>query len=436
MNRPQRRGAFAGTTLAAGFGLLLVARLAASVTVAQDRPRPMEDRAARPGLPVVHEISGSVPAGPQRLRIDTAIGSVRLRPAGGDDTVYKVRLRSIGAADAAEARRRIDRMTVSASRSGDLLHFTGSLPPDPDAARGLTAEFDIEVPAAVRVVEVATGAGDIDATGLHGRLVLTTLAGAITGGDLGGPIEAETHAGRIAIGAVGADARLTSAGGDVLLDDARGAVIVRTSGGDVRIGRAGTLTRVDSGGGNVRIEQAGGVVRVATGGGDIDVRNALGEVSAATAGGGIRVGNAPGVRCETAAGPIVLGSVDGPIRAISSAGNINALFDAASLKADSDIQTWRGDVVVAIPEDLAVTVRALVDNPVGRSIQSDYPLNIQRDLETAGRPLEMGEARLLGGGPLLKLRTLGGRIVIRKVSKTTAAVVDAAADNQAGTEAQ
>jgi len=433
MIRSRGRGTVAATMLAAGFGLLLVTRLASSVTVAQDRPRAREARPTHAESPVVHTISGSVPDGPRRLLIDTALGTVRLRPALGADTIYTIRLRGTGQ-DAAEARRRIDRMVVTASRTGDLLSFTGALPSDPDATRGLSADFEIEVPAAIHAVEVATGAGDIDAAGLPGRLRLNTGVGGITGGDLAGPIEAETQAGSIAIGAVRASARLTSAGGDVTIDDAQGEVVVRTSGGDVLIGRTGNLIRVDSGGGNVRIIDAGGPVRVATGGGDIEVRKSRGEVSAATAGGGIRVGTAPGVRCETAAGPIVLGSVDGPIRAISSAGNIRALLGAGTLKADSDIQTWRGDVVVSIPEDLAVTIRALVDNPVGRAIESDYPLDIQRDFQPAGRPLEVGEARLMGGGPLLKLRSLGGRIVIRKVSKSTGASPDGLPDNQAGTE--
>ena len=435
MSRVQRRGAFAGALLAAGFGLLVTLWIAASESAAQDQPRPRADRARRADRQVVHEITGSVPAGPRRLRVDTVLGAVRLRPASGVDTVYRVRLRGTGV-DAADARRRIDRMVVSASRTGDLLIFTGALPPQPEAAHGLNADFEIEVPAAIAAIEVATGAGDIDAEGLPARLLLNTLAGGITGGDLAGPIEAETHAGRIAIGTVRAAARLTSAGGDVMLDDATGEVMVRTSGGDVRIGRTGAVVRVESGGGNVRIDRAGGAVRVATGGGDIDVRRSMGLVTAATGGGGIRVGAAPGVRCETAAGPIVLDAVEGPIRAISSAGNIRALLDASALTGDSDIQTWRGDVLVSIPEDLAVTIRALVDNPIGRAIESDYPLDIQRDHESAGRPLEMGEARLLGGGPLLKLRTLGGRIVIRKVSKTTGAALDGATDNQAGTEVQ
>jgi DUF4097 and DUF4098 domain-containing protein YvlB len=409
------------TAAAALIAVLFTARLALSVGVAPADAR--ESRAATRTAPAAmtsaaNEIVGRAPAGAARLRVETAIGSVRLRPAAGTETVYRVRLRATGA-DAAEARRRLDRMVVSASRTGDLLHFTGTLPEARDAARGLQAEYDIEVPRAVGAIQIATGAGDIDVVDLGGKVLLLTRGGAITGRDLTGPLEAETRGGRIQMGLLRGAARLTSAGGDVLLQAVGGDLAVRTSGGDVRVERAGAGVQVESGGGNVRVDRAGGAVRISTGGGNIEVGDAAGEVAAATAGGAIRIGTAPSVRCETAAGPIVLGSINGAVRAISSAGTIRALLGPAALAADSDIQTWHGDVLVSLPDDPAVTIRALVDNPVGRAIESDFPLAIRRDLEAVGRPLEVGEARLRGGGSLLRLRTIGGRIVIQKASNQT-----------------
>jgi DUF4097 and DUF4098 domain-containing protein YvlB len=411
------------TVTAAILAVLFTVRLALSVGVAPAAARepqgtPSAAHATVPvaaGTTAAHEIVGRAPAGLSRLRVETALGSVRLRPAAGTETVYRVRLRATGT-DAADARRRLDRMVVSASRTGDLLHFTGTLPDSGDAARGLTAEYDIEVPRAVGAVEIATGAGDIDVAELPGKISLLTRGGAITGGALGGPLEAETRGGRIQMGPLEGTARFVSAGGDVLLETVGGDLAVRTSGGDVRVARAGAGVQVESGGGNVRVDRAMGAVKIATGGGNIEVGDAAGEVAAATAGGSIRVGTAKSVRCETAAGPIVLGTINGPVRAISSAGTIRALLGPAAIAADSDIQTWHGDVLVSLPDAPALTIRALVDNPVGRAIESDFPLAIRRDLEAVGRPLEVGEARLGGGGPLLKLRTIGGRIVILKAS--------------------
>jgi hypothetical protein len=144
MSRRPGGAPFAATLLAAGFGLLLTAQLASSLTVAQDRPRPRDDRQGRRDQPVVHEISGSVPAGPRRLRVDTAIGTIRLRPAHGLVTVYRVRLRH-------PARRR---RGAPHRPHGGLPPAPGTAAPRrapaaPDPTRGLTAEFEIDVPPAI-----------------------------------------------------------------------------------------------------------------------------------------------------------------------------------------------------------------------------------------------------------------------------------------------
>ena len=390
-------------------------------------PRSQESRYVTDGRYQVREISGSIPAGATRLRVDTQIGSVRLHPASGRDLGYRIRVRAPGR-DAAEARRRLDRMTVGASREGTLLAFTGSLPGAADARRGLGAEFDVEVPADMESLEVTTGAGDVEAIGVPGRVSLRTLGGTLVARDLVGFLDAETRGGPIVAASLRSGARLVTAGGEVRIDSVEGDLVVRSSGGDVRIGRAGGAVQVETGGGNVQIAQAGSNVRVATSGGGIDVDRAGGRVTAASAGGGIRVGSATGgVQCETGAGPIVLRSLGGPIRAVTSSGSIRALLGGEPLGGDSDLQTWQGDVVVSLPDTLPVTIRALVDNPVGNSIASDFPVTILRDAEGEGRPLEVGEARIGGGGPVLKLRTQGGRITILKVKAH-----EAPADGDAG----
>ena len=91
-----------------------------------------------------------------------------------------------------------------------------------------------------------------------------------------------------------------------------------------------------------------------------------------------------------------------------------------------------GDVVVSVPEDQRPSRPGSTIRSAGRS---ENTAQHQRDLESAGRRSSWASAAP-GRGHLLKLRTLGGRIVIRKVSKTTVAVPDGTTDNQAGTEVQ
>jgi hypothetical protein len=405
------------TALAGLLVALFTVRLALSVTTA-----PVRDPHVayyQDGRNMVHEITGTIPADAARLKVDTQLGAVRIVKRAGGDIAYRVRVRAPGP-DLGEAGRRLDRMVVGASREGDLLSFVGALPKPEADSRGLVADFDLEIPDSLSEVAITTGAGDIHCLGAPGKVTLMSRAGAIMASDLPGPLQAETRAGNIMVTGLARGARLITAGGDVSVDKGTGDLFVRTSGGDVRIGRISGRIEAETGGGSVVIESAVGGVRVASNGGDIEIGDAGGEVAASTGGGGIRVGNAVGgVRCETGAGSIVLSGVNGPMRALTSAGSIRALV-AGAFPGDSDLQTWHGDVIVAIPDMLPITVRAVVDNPVGRSIESEFPLTVLREAETTGRPLEIGEMRIGGGGPLLKLRTLGGRIVIQKAKSVPA----------------
>jgi hypothetical protein len=374
--------------------------------------RAQEPRYYTEGRKQVREIMGAVEDGSRRVRIATDRGSVRIVSTPGDAVTYRIRLRA-GGPDAAEVRRRLDRMVISATREGDLMEFTGSLPERARVPLRLEAEFEVAIPARIGAVEVTTGAGDIEASGSKGRVTLFTRGGRIAVRDIGGPLVAETRGGDVLAGSVGSTARLVSAGGNVNVESSSGDLTIQTSGGDVLIGRADGEVRVETGGGNVRVRKAGRGVRVVSNGGEIEVEEAAGEVAAASAGGGIRVRSARGgLRCETAAGPIVIDGAQGPVRAVTSSGSIQALLGDKGLPGDSDLQAWQGDIIVSLPETLPITIRALVDSPVEGGIVSDFPLKILRDLADTGRPLLIGEGAIGGGGPVLKIRTLGGRIRI------------------------
>jgi len=100
------------------------------------------------------------------------------------------------------------------------------------------------------------------------------------------------------------------------------------------------------------------------------------------------------------------------------AGSIQAeLLGTARSLFDSDIQTWQGDVTLVLPESLPLTIRAVVDNSKGNRIRSDFPLHVFREAEDAGRPVEIAEGTIGGGGALVKIRTLDGNIVILKAKK-------------------
>ena len=378
----------------------------------------------REGAGLVHRVEASVPLERARVRVQTDLGSVRITAgaAGTTEVSYRIQVRAAGARDdEAAARRLLDRLAVSASRSGEEILFLGELRGDTVPPAGLAAQFELTVPPGTPGLEVATGQGDVSVFGVGGPVTLRVGAGIIEVRAVGGMLRAETGGGRIEATDLGGGAQLVSGAGGVRVENARGDVTVRTSGGEIVIGRVTGRVRGESGGGSVRIDEAGGEVVAETTGGNITIGRAGGRITAVTAGGSIRVGSAgAGARCETSAGSIDLRAVDGPIHAVTSAGSIRADLGpprGVPWNGDSSLETWQGDVVLSLPESIHLSIRAMVDNPVGRAIRSDFPLTIVRDIEAAGRPMEIAEGAIGKGGPVLKLRTLGGNIVILKTSE-------------------
>jgi DUF4097 and DUF4098 domain-containing protein YvlB len=384
-----------------------------ALVAAAGAPRAQESRTYRDGKYLVREVRGTVSERAPRLAVETDLGSVTLRGSPGDEVRYVVRVRVAGADDA-RTRRRLDDFLLSVARRDGWIRFRGQAARD-GSADGPSAEFDLTVPRAVTEISLASGAGDVGATGVAARATLLTRGGRIAADDLAGPLRAASEGGNIEIGAVRAGLSLATAGGRIAVGSAGGDVEARTSGGDIMIGRASGKIKAETSGGNISIEEARGDVDAATSGGGIRVGSAGGRINAATAGGSIRVASAGGSHCETAAGSIHLEAAGGPVRAVTSAGSIQAdLSRAAADLHDSDLQTWQGDVTVVLPETLPVTIRALVDNPLGRSIRSEFPLHVAHESEGAGRPMEVAEGRVGGGGSVLTIRTLGGTITILK----------------------
>jgi hypothetical protein len=373
-----------------------------------------DSRYSTEGPFLVREIAGTIPGPSPRVRVVTDLGAVQARSATAPGVGYRIRVRLRGADDARN-RERLEALVVSAVSEGGLLEFRGDSPPGA-AHEGIEAEFTLDLPDGVKEFEAVTGRGPVEARGLPGRTVLATRGGNIAADGIGGPLQAETRGGSIVIGEVRAAARLVTAGGMVRVTRAGDEVVAQTTGGNVMIGSAAGLVRAETGGGNIVIDSADRDVFAQTGGGAIRIGRIGGQLTASSAGGGIQVAGAGGgVRAETAGGSIVLNGIAGPIRAVTSAGGIRAeLLPTTRAFFDSDLQTWQGDVTVALPPGLPLSVRAFVDGAVGDRIRSDFPLTIFREAEDTGRPVQVAEGDIAGGGPVLRIRTQGGTITILK----------------------
>jgi len=365
------------------------------------------------------------------LTLSADLGSVRIQtlPASAPPVLhYTVHVET----DAPEpvAHVLLQRYVLIAKENSNGVSLTGALPRLRSLA-GRNAQywvqFQVSVPAGF-VVEVSTGAGDIETSDLAGRVLLETQGGNIRTGRLGfAPYQTvaaehyaaklETQGGHITVSDVAGDLDAFTAGGHILAGNIAGSAKLRSGGGHIRAGHIGGEAHLETEGGNIAVSDAGSFVSVRTGGGQIDFGEVHGSVHAQTAGGGIRVMYVAGpMEVETSGGSICLTHVANTLRAATGNGTITAWIAPDStdpshtvrLSGASQLSSSTGDIVVFLPRNIMATIDATVDNGGAQRIEADpsLPLNLQTRPEGSLHAY----GTLNGGGAVLKLHTMAGRI--------------------------
>jgi TonB family protein len=297
-------------------------------------------------------------------------------------------------------------------------------------------QFQISVPTSFGV-DVSTGAGDIETPDLAGHVLLQTQGGNIRTGRLGfGPYprpaaeryaaKLETQGGHITVSDVAGDLDAFTAGGHIQAGNIAGGAKLRSGGGHIRAGRIGGEAQLETEGGNIAVGEAGSYVSVRTGGGQIDFGEVRGSVRAQTAGGGIRMMYVSGpMEVETSGGSICLTHVANSLRAATGNGTITAWIAPDSpdphhpvrLPGASQLSSSTGDIVVFLPRNIMATIDATVDNGGAQRIETDpsLPLNLQ----TRPEGTLHAYGTLNGGGEVLKLHTLAGKIRLQYLDAET-----------------
>jgi hypothetical protein len=182
-------------------------------------------------------------------------------------------------------------------------------------------------------------------------------------------VEANTSGGSITVGEMKGEVRVRTSGGSLSLGRIDGPVDGRTSGGSIALRGATGRATLHTSGGSIRIEQATGDVDAETSGGSIDISGTAGRVTAHTSGGGITA--------REASGPV-------------------------------DVSTSGGSISVTLAGNRGYDIDARTS---GGSVNSDFAA-----LVSGERRPEQLRGPVNGGGALVRLRTSGGGIRIRKAS--------------------
>jgi DUF4097 and DUF4098 domain-containing protein YvlB len=366
-----------------------VLALLAPLAVAQ------ESHISREGGAWGQEITGSL-AAVKNLRVKVDMGSVVVHGGQQQGINYVVHTR-FGTSSEQDARRQFENYKITAYVKGDtawiVADWQGGRQP-----RHCSSEFAVMVPREMALVKLETDGGNVEATGLTGKVEAQSGGGSMHLDDIGGGVYAETGGGGIEVGTVSGEIGLHTGGGSIEVHRANGKVVVETGGGSVEVRQCNGKVKVSTGGGGVDLSDIGGPAEIETGGGSIRLTSAKGHVHAETGGGGIELYGVPSARAETGAGGITV-----------------KLVNTGGERHDSDLETGAGDITVYIASDVAINVWASVDLANGHRITSEFPdIHIHSEGGQWEPKTFTAEGKLNGGGPTLKVHTSTGDITFKR----------------------
>jgi len=368
------------------------------------------------------------------LRVNADLGSVNIVPleAGAAPVVrYTVHIETDARGGAAQKLLNSYSLRTTSTASG--VELVGSVPSQTHSGNAqFWVQFEIAVPQSYSV-DISTEVGDITTGNIGGTARLQTQGGNITAGKIGifadretsrtHPMaKLETAGGQIQVLDVAGDLSAFTAGGHINAGNIAGDASLHSGGGHIRAGKIGGRAELETAGGNITVAQAGNLVSVHTGGGQIDFGEVRGSVRAQTGGGGIRVVYVSGpMEVESNAGSICLTRVADAVQASTSGGTITAWIDPDAVSGSgtvrlggaSQLASGTGDIVVYLPRNLAATIDATVLNGSERQIEADSALHLNIQASPNGNGPVHAFANLNGGGAPLRLRTAGGKILLK-----------------------
>jgi DUF4097 and DUF4098 domain-containing protein YvlB len=375
----------------------------------------------RSGNSWVQEITGEINAA-KGVKLTSALGSVQMRGGNQPNVTYTIRKKLHGSGSEEQAKRAFAAMNVYAKRHLDSVYIGAEW--EGGRVNKLSLDFVVNVPRETQWAKVHTMGGSVDVKSIAGKAVLETLGGSVTVDDIGGDVIANTQGGSIDVGDIGGSVKVETAGGSIGIGTVAGPITANTSGGSIQVGSGKQNVWIETAGGSISVRECHGTLTANTAGGSIDVGSVAKAATVETAGGGIRVGRAGAqLKAVTAGGGIRLMQLTSGVQAETAAGGIEAEFIAGPGQfTDSHLETSSGDIVVYLPSDLPVTVKAAVELANGHRIDTGIFKGIKVSSEggTYGPKTIWAEGSLNGGGPVLKVHTTNGSIVFRQTSNSSA----------------
>ena len=384
---------------------LLVAVVAATM-LAQD------SKITREGDAWVERVTGNLSSA-HNLKLITDMGSVHVEGGDQQGITYTI-IKRVRAYSEQEARKEFETIHISAGNSGETAWIRGQSPRYYNSSHDFRADFEVQVPNSIDLVNAHTGGGNLSVHNIQGKLEAETGGGNVDLDNISDDIEAQSGGGNVNVGTVGAELKIETGGGRIHITSANGPIEAQSGGGNIEIVTCKRGAQVETGGGSISVGNCGGDLNAQTGGGSITAGQINGRVQLETGGGGIHLAGANGpVTAETGGGSVELFKLTHGAKAETGSGGIIAEFIGNGADfGDSKLETASGDIRVYLPQSLPVTVFASVDVSDGRSIHSDFD-DLKVTSEDSGNygPRESYcQGKLNGGGRSLHVHTTTGSI--------------------------
>lgn len=313
-----------------------------------------------------------------KLTVNTDFGAIDVQSAETDTVSVRVQRSAQLKADrrAGEILKNFDvQLTHEASDVKIEAKFRGSEKQWKKAQKRLDIQFSLVVPRHYSL-DLKTAGAEISAVDITGDVNAKTAGNRLRLENITGRINGKTSGGNIDLTAFNGDVGLKTSGGNIMLDTGTGDVNAKTSGG------------------NLQFANITGVVNGRTSGGNITLHRSKGGVDVKTAGGSIEVEN------------------DGPVLAKTTGGSIRCQLQKPSTRQTLllDLEAIGGGMNISLIPDITATVEAKV---LGGAVTTELPVTVE------GGPVKPNELQgtINGGGPLLKLRSVGGGITLRKTEE-------------------
>src|SRR5271165_1777215 len=212
-----------------------------------------ETRVYREGSSWIQEMTGDMGAA-KNLRVKLAAGSVRVQGGAQAGITYVIHRKAYTSSEQ-QARREFESYRINTSVKGDTVWIVA------ESSRRdsrCSDDFVINVPRNLEFAKIETGGGNVNTTGVAGRVEIASGGGNLHLDDIGGDVSAETGGGSIEVGSVESNVSLQTGGGNIKIASAKGEIKAESGGGSVVVlsGLQGAV--LETGGGSIRVDKCSG----------------------------------------------------------------------------------------------------------------------------------------------------------------------------------